>query len=64
MMNKIIVAGVSGAGKSTLCKKIAVLTGIDYTELDSLYHGPHWTERETFMTDVVEMVRCPSLICE
>ncbi|MDO5098886.1 MAG: AAA family ATPase [Corynebacterium sp.] len=63
-MNKIIVAGVSGAGKSTLCKKIAALTGIDYTELDSLYHGPHWTVRESFMADVAEMVRRPSFVCE
>jgi hypothetical protein len=44
----IVVAGNAGAGKTTLCRTLAVLTGLNYTEMDSLYFGPGWTKTDTF----------------
>ncbi len=50
--HRVIVAGVSGSGKSTLAQSIAHVGTLPYTELDSLFHGPHWTERPEFMAEV------------
>lgn len=47
---RILVAGNAGAGKTTLCKLVHAVTGIEYTELDSLYFGPGWTKLDTFET--------------
>jgi adenylate kinase family enzyme len=49
---RILVAGSSGAGKSTLARALARRLGIPYTEIDSLFHGPNWAPRETFVEDV------------
>jgi len=38
------VAGMSGSGKSTTGRAIASRLGLPYFELDSLFHGPNWTE--------------------
>ncbi|AMM20795.1 AAA family ATPase [Frondihabitans sp. PAMC 28766] len=49
---RIAIAGVSGAGKSTLARRLSRILQLPYTEIDSLYHGPNWTEREGFAADV------------
>jgi len=49
---RILVAGVAGSGKSTLARRLSVLLDLEYTEIDSLYHGPDWTPRESFLDDV------------
>ena len=49
---RILIAGVTGAGKSTLARRIAAQLEIHYTEIDSLFHGPNWTRRDEFLTDV------------
>ncbi|MFT4288006.1 AAA family ATPase [Nocardioides sp.] len=49
---RILVAGSSGSGKSTLARKASDRLGLPYTETDSLYHGPGWTVRESFVADV------------
>jgi adenylate kinase family enzyme len=49
---RILVAGASGAGKSTLARSLAQVLGLDYFEVDALYHGPHWTPRAEFVADV------------
>jgi adenylate kinase family enzyme len=49
---RILIAGVTGVGKSTLARRMAAKLGVKYTEIDSLYHGPNWTPRETFVKDV------------
>jgi len=50
--SRILLAGVTGSGKSTLARRIAARLNLPYTEIDSLYHGPNWTQREEFALDV------------
>ena len=38
------VVGSSGSGKTTFGKAIAARLGIDYVELDAIFHQPGWTE--------------------
>jgi adenylate kinase family enzyme len=49
---RIVVNGGPGAGKSTVARAIAERLDLPYTEIDSLYHGPDWSPRETFVEDV------------
>ena len=49
---RVAVAGVSGSGKSTLARRIAGLLDLPYTEMDALHHGPGWTKRPEFESDV------------
>ncbi|MGO1948483.1 MAG: hypothetical protein ACTH1D_02555 [Mycobacteriaceae bacterium] len=56
---RIAVAGVSGAGKTTLCDEIAELLDAPRVELDSLFNGPDWTPRESFVEDVEDFVAGP-----
>ena len=49
---RILIAGTSGAGKSKLARQISGSLGLPYVEIDSLYHGPDWTPRADFETDV------------
>lgn len=53
---RILINGSAGAGKSTLARALADRLELPYTELDSLHHGPGWTERETFLDDVSAVV--------
>lgn len=46
--HRMLVAGPSGSGKSVLARRIESITGLPYTELDSLFHGPGWTELPGF----------------
>jgi adenylate kinase family enzyme len=62
--HRILVAGVSGSGKSTLCRRIAAATGIPYTELDSLYHGPGWTPQPDFAQTVERITAAPDWVSE
>lgn len=50
--DRVVVAGVTGSGKTTLARRLSTLWNLPYTELDSLYHGPGWTVRPTFESDV------------
>lgn len=50
--SKILVAGTSGSGKTTLAAAIADVLAIPHVEIDMLYHGPNWTPRPSFETDV------------
>lgn len=49
---RVLVAGVSGAGKTTLAARIAAITGGPHLEIDAIFHGPDWTPRPEFLTDV------------
>lgn len=61
---RILVSGGSGSGKSTLARQIAELRGLPYTEMDSLFHGPGWTERAGFLDDVRELAAHDRWVCE
>jgi adenylate kinase family enzyme len=60
----VLVAGVSGVGKSTLARRIAEALGLAYTEIDALYHGPNWTPRVQFETDVADFTSADAWITE
>ncbi|MFJ4795010.1 P-loop NTPase family protein [Kitasatospora purpeofusca] len=51
-MERVLVAGVSGAGKTTMAARLAVLLDLPRHELDALHHGPGWTPRPEFRSDV------------
>jgi adenylate kinase family enzyme len=55
-MQRILVGGSSGAGKSTMARRLAVRLDLRYVEVDSLFHGPGWTERAEFVSDVTAVV--------
>jgi adenylate kinase family enzyme len=61
---RILVAGSAGSGKSTLARELSIRLGLPYTELDSLYHGPDWTPRESFRRDVERMVAADAWVSE
>ena len=61
---RVLVAGVTGVGKSTLAQRIGGLSGIRYTEIDALYHGPDWTVLPTFSADVDTLAGADSWITE
>jgi|GEM_PF-827004 adenylate kinase family enzyme len=50
--DRVLVAGASGAGKSSLCRRLHERCGLPYVELDSLFHGPNWSELPTFEAEV------------
>lgn len=41
---RISVVGSTNSGKTTFSRKLASKLGIEHVELDSLYHGPGWTQ--------------------
>ncbi|WP_032378116.1 ATPase AAA [Rhodococcoides fascians] len=62
--SRIVVAGTSGSGKTTLSARLGSVLGIEHIEIDSLYHGPNWTPRATFESDVEEFISRPSWVTE
>lgn len=61
---RIVVAGVSGSGKTTLAARISAATGLPHTEIDSLFHGPGWTQRPEFIDDVRALAACDRWVVE
>ncbi len=61
---RVLVAGVSGAGKSTLARQIGARLGIEYVEIDGLYHGPGWEPRPAFLDDVAALVARDAWVTE
>jgi adenylate kinase family enzyme len=62
--SRVTVAGVSGSGKSTLARRIGAVLGLPYTEMDSLFHGPGWTPRPAFRSEVDALVAGDRWVCE
>lgn len=61
---RVVVAGTSGSGKTTLAGLIATRLGVPHVEIDGLFHGPGWTERESFLADVGEFTGWPGWCTE
>ncbi|MDV6263242.1 AAA family ATPase [Rhodococcoides yunnanense] len=61
---RIVVAGTSGSGKTALATRIGSILGIEHVEIDGLFHGPNWTPRPTFESDVDKFLARPSWITE
>ncbi len=49
--SRVLVAGTSGSGKTTLARELSARKGLPHTEIDSLFHGPGWTPRESFLEE-------------
>jgi adenylate kinase family enzyme len=49
---RVLVAGTSGSGKTTLAGRLGRILNLPHTEIDSLYHGPNWVPRPSFVADV------------
>ncbi|PYI67821.1 AAA family ATPase [Arthrobacter livingstonensis] len=61
---RILVAGVSGSGKTTLAGRIGAVLNVPHVEIDSLFHGPDWTPRESFVQDVAAFTGAPGWVTE
>ncbi|EYR63251.1 ATPase AAA [Actinotalea ferrariae CF5-4] len=61
---RVVVAGTSGAGKTTLAGRIAAVLTVPHVELDSLFHGPGWTPRPSFVEDVRAFTAGPAWVTE
>jgi adenylate kinase family enzyme len=62
--HRVLVAGVSGSGKTTLVRRIAGALDLPSIEMDALHHGPAWTPRPEFESDVQEFTRTDAWVCE
>lgn len=62
--SRVTIAGVSGSGKSTLARRIDALLGLPHVEMDSLFHGPGWTEMPTFRAEVDRFIGTDRWVCE
>jgi adenylate kinase family enzyme len=49
---RVLLAGTSGAGKTTLASRVAALLDLPHIEIDALFHGPGWTPRDSFESEV------------
>lgn len=49
---RILVAGTSASGKTTVAARISGRLDVRHVEIDALFHGSRWTQRETFEAEV------------
>ncbi len=57
MRRVAVTASASGSGKTTVGKQLAERLGVPFVELDSLVHGPNWTEiSDEGLRDLVEPI--------
>ena len=61
---RVLVAGTSGAGKTRLAAVVSARLGVPHVELDALHHGPAWTPRPSFGTDVRRLAATPGWVTE
>jgi adenylate kinase family enzyme len=61
---RVLVAGPSGSGKSTVARAVSAILELPYTELDSLFHGPEWVPRQSFVDEVRALAAQPRWVSE
>lgn len=61
---RVAVAGTSGSGKTTFASRFGAALSLPHTEIDALFHGPAWTPRPEFHSDVERLVAQESWITE
>jgi adenylate kinase family enzyme len=62
--DRIVVAGTSGSGKTTVARKISQLLDIPHVDIDGLFHGPGWTARPSFLSEVEAFTSAPQWVTE
>ncbi|MFF8818126.1 AAA family ATPase [Leucobacter sp. NPDC015123] len=62
--DRVLIAGLTGSGKTTLARRLAGAWDLTHVELDSLYHGPDWVPRETFLDDVARFASTERWVTE
>jgi adenylate kinase family enzyme len=61
---RVLVAGTAASGKTTLAIRVAQTLGTPHVEIDSLYHGPNWTPRPSFVGEVEQFSAQPRWVTE
>lgn len=49
---RVLIAGTSGAGKTSLAARLGQALELPHVEIDALFHGPGWTPRRSFASEV------------
>lgn len=65
-LQRINLVGTSACGKSTLGRNLAETLGAPYIEMDTLFHGPNWTEAEpeVFRQRVADATDAPNWVLD
>jgi adenylate kinase family enzyme len=61
---RVLVAGTSGAGKTSVARRLGQALALPQVEIDSLYHGPCWTPRGSFVAEVEAFTAEPRWVTE
>lgn len=61
---RMIVLGPSGVGKTTFAQRFDHLVGVPHVEIDALHHGPSWTPRPEFLSEVEGFAATESWVTE
>lgn len=61
---RVLVAGTSGSGKTTMARSLSTALGVPHIEIDALFHGPGWTPRRHFESDVHRFSDGPAWVTE
>jgi len=65
-LQRINLIGTSASGKSTLGRKLSDLLDSPYVEMDTLFHGPNWSQAppEVFRARVADAVNAPRWVLD
>src|SRR3954447_18861199 len=61
---RVLVTGLPGSGKTSVSMNLAERTGLPHIEIDQLYFTPDYRVRETFLSDLAEVLAKPGWILD